>query len=246
MRLYQGMASAVPNRKPPTEGPLGPAPRRRKANAGLGVFMKTLWFTGTLLLAAASSAQDAPIPVDQEPHHEVLLKNEFIEVLRVTLPPDGRTLYHTHSHDRATVELSNTSITQQKFGASETAPTTIHPGDFSVTDVSVAGPYSHRVHNLGPAIFDVVDIEFLQRPQKPSEAATTPNAGENPSARAYHWALAPGAKTPEHTHHRPYLIIAATPAQLKMLSPDGQPMLHEMKPGRFSMGRPSGHSHPRQ
>lgn len=196
--------------------------------------MQTLWLSSTLLLlAVACVAQDAPVPVDQEPHHKVILKNDFVEVLRVTLPPGGRTLYHTHSHDRATVELSNTSITQQKFGGTEGAPTTIHPGDFSVTDVSVGGPYSHRVHSLGPAIFDVVDIEFLQRPEKPSEAATPPNAGENPSARAYHWTLAPGAKTPEHTHRRPYLIIAATPMRLKMTAPDGQSMTHEVQAGDF-------------
>lgn len=196
--------------------------------------MQTLWPCGMmLLLTAACLAQDAPVPVDQEPHHKVILKNDFVEVLRVTIPPDARTLYHTHSRDRATVELSNTSITQQTFGGTESAPKTIHPGDFSVTDVSVAGPYSHRVHNLGPAVFDVVDIEFLQRPAQPSEAATPPNAGENPSALAYKWTLAPGAKTPEHTHHRPFLVIAATPVQLKMTVRDRPPALRDSNPGDF-------------
>jgi quercetin dioxygenase-like cupin family protein len=196
--------------------------------------MQTLGMAGTLLIFAAScAAQNTPLPIEQEPNHKLLLHNDFVELFRVTLPPDGRTLYHTHSRDRATVELSNTSITQQTFGGSENAPTTIHPGDFSVTDVSAVGPYSHRVHNLGPGTFDVLDIEFLQRPEKPSEATTVPAAGENPSARAYHWSLAPGAQTPEHTHHRPYLIVAATPMELKMTTPDGQLMTHEIKAGDF-------------
>jgi hypothetical protein len=36
--------------------------------------------------------------------------------MRVNLKPDERTLYHTHAHDRAAVELCTTSITQQKVG----------------------------------------------------------------------------------------------------------------------------------
>jgi quercetin dioxygenase-like cupin family protein len=89
------------------------------------------------------------------------------------------------------------------------------------------------VHNLGPAVFDVIDVEFLQRPAQGAESSTQPVAGENPSARAFHWSLAPGASTPEHTHRRPYLIIAATPMQLNMAGPDGRSMAHEVKAGDF-------------
>jgi len=186
-----------------------------------------------LLLAflGISSAQEKPVPVDQEPHHKVVLKNDWVVVMHVTLPAGERTLYHTHGHDRAAVELNDSSITQQKVGESESATQANHPGDLSMLP-QVEGGYSHRVHNLGPGIFDVLDIEFLQRPQKPSDAIA-PVAGENPSARAYRWMLDPGGKTPEHSHHRPYLIIAATPMQLKMTGQDGQSSTHEVKPGDF-------------
>jgi len=182
------------------------------------------------------SAQQAdlqqPIPVDQEPHHKVVLKNEFVEVMHVTLAVDERTLYHTHLHDRAAVELSNTSISQQKVGDPEDAPAATKPGDVSV-GTARAGGYSHRVHNVGPEIFNVVDVEFLKRPDQPSAGTAGPVAGENQSARAYRWELSPGAKTPEHTHHRPYLIVAATPMQLKMTAPDGQSRAETVKAGDF-------------
>jgi len=183
------------------------------------------------ILIAMSFAQEKPVPVDQEPHHKVVLKNDLVEVMHVFLSPGERTLYHTHSHDRAAVELNVSSITQQKLGDPEGPATNNHPGELSMS-AQIEGGYSHRVHNVGSGPFEVLDVEFLQRAQKPSEAIA-PVAGENPSARAYRWSLAPGAKTPEHTHHRPYLIVAATPMQLKMTAPDGQSLSHEIKAGDF-------------
>src|ERR1700757_1147420 len=133
-----------------------------------------------LILIAALFGQDRPIPVEQEPHHKLVLKNESIEVMRVNLAPGERTLYHTHGHDRGAVELSNTSITQQKVGDVEAPPNPIKPGDISIS-ATPPGGYSHRVHNVGSTLFDVLDVEFLQHPDKPSEALAGPGAGENPS-----------------------------------------------------------------
>jgi quercetin dioxygenase-like cupin family protein len=92
---------------------------------------------------------------------------------------------------------------------------------------------THRVNNLGATPFEVIDIEFLRRPDGPPTAPLAPPAAENPSARAYRWSLAPGASTPQHTHERPYLIIAAPPMQLSMKPPDGASMDHPIKAGDF-------------
>jgi hypothetical protein len=53
---------------------------------------------------------------------------------------------------------------------------------------------THRVNDLGATPFEVIDIEFLERP---------------------------------------YLIIAATPMQLSMKSPDGASMDHPIRAGDF-------------
>jgi quercetin dioxygenase-like cupin family protein len=185
-----------------------------------------------VLLAGVSAAQQQPVPVDQEPHHKVVLRNDFVEVMHVTLPAGERTLYHTHSHDRAAVELSTSPISQQRVGEAEGPVGPTQPGDLSVATLA-GGGYSHRVHNAGSGVFEVLDVEFLHRPEKPSEVAAATVAGENPSARAYRWHLAPGEKTPEHTHHRPYLIVAATSMQLKMTAPDRQSSTHDVKAGDF-------------
>ena len=184
-----------------------------------------------LLLAAIGVAQEASVPVDQEPHHHVVLKNDSVLVMHVILPAGESTLYHTHSRDRVSVALTSTMLAHQEPDKPEGKPQQTHPGDISA--IAANGAYTHRLHNLGPATFEVVDVEFFHRPEHPAENATAKVVAENPSARVYQWTLAPGATTPMHTHERPYLILAVTPMQLKMAAPDGSSFTHEIKAGDF-------------
>jgi beta-alanine degradation protein BauB len=185
----------------------------------------------TPFVAAQNAVAPVPVPVEEEPHHHVLLKNEWIVLMRVSMPEGERTLYHTHSPDRGAVELSKVFVTLQKINELESSPLPMQPGDVSMT--SGNQPLTHRVHNVGPGTFEVVDIEFLKRPQQASKAAAAAIAGENSSARAYKWTLAPGATSAMHAHERPYLIIAVTAFPLKMTAADGQSFTHDVKPGDF-------------
>jgi quercetin dioxygenase-like cupin family protein len=179
-----------------------------------------------------SQEPPAPVLVENEPLHHVVLKNESVVVLHLTLPAGERTLYHTHSHDRVAVNLSSTSITQQTLGEKEGVPSAAEPGNFTVYTLA-GSSFTHRVHNIGAAPFDVIDVELLERPAAPSPSAAAAIAGENPSARVYNWILAPGAVSAMHTHVRPYLIVSAKGFMLKMTSPDGQSSEHEVKAGDF-------------
>ncbi|MBZ5663420.1 MAG: hypothetical protein LAO30_02345 [Acidobacteriia bacterium] len=181
------------------------------------------------VLSNLIAAQQSPVPVEEEPHHHVVLKNDSVIVLRVKLLPGESTLYHTHSHDRAAIDLTDTIITRQKPGDPESAPETTRPGDVSASESN--GPYTHRVHNVGTADFEVLDVEFFHRPAQASGPAAAKVEAENPSARIYKWTLAPGTTSAMHTHERPYLIVSATPLLLKMTSPDGKSFTHEVKAG---------------
>jgi len=195
-----------------------------------------LWFNFApaiaLLIFFAAQETSAPVPVEQEPHHHLLLKNDSLLVMRVTLQPGEWSLYHTHSVDDVAVWLGHSSAAQQLPNEAESAPAEQKPGNISLRTLHET-PFTHRVHNLGPGLFDVLDVELLRRPEHPSTGAAGPVAGENPSARVYKWTLAPEGITPMHTHERPYLIIAATGFNLKMTAPDGQSSTHEIKPGDF-------------
>ncbi|HTZ48648.1 MAG TPA: cupin domain-containing protein [Verrucomicrobiae bacterium] len=186
----------------------------------------------SLLAAQNNSTEQAPMPVDQEPHHAVVLKNDSVIVMHVVIPEGGTTFYHIHAHDRAAVELSTATISQQNLHEPEGPATPTKPGDVSAPTLGAA-PTIHRVHNLGPGTFEVLDVEFLQRPKNPISEAAAPVAVQNPSARIYKWVLAPGASSPMHSHTHPYLILAVTAMPLKMTAPDGQSMTHEVKAGDF-------------
>jgi len=173
-----------------------------------------------------------PVPVEEEPLHKVEFKNDVVTVMRLTLPPGQSTQYHTHTHDRVAIQLSTTSTTQQDWGQQEGPANAVKPGDFSA--IALKGTsYTHRVHNVGNAPYEVLDIEFAQRPATPSTDIAATVAAENPSARIYNWVLAPGATSPMHTHMRPYVIVSVTALNLKMTAPDGQSAAHEVGAGDF-------------
>lgn len=187
-----------------------------------------------LLLSLLNAAQEtpAPVPVEKEPLHHVVLKNESVIVMHLSLTAGERTLYHTHSHDRVAIYLSANSITQQEWNKKEGLTSDGKPGDFNAITL-VGDSLTHRVHNVSSSTFEVLDIEILRGPEESSASPAAEVAGENPSARVYKWVLAPGAATAMHTHVRPYLIVAATGFNLKATAPDGQSYTHELKAGDF-------------
>lgn len=185
-----------------------------------------------LSLIAAGADQSAPLAIEDEPHHHLQLKNDYVEVFHTIVAPGDSTLFHVHPHDNAAVELSTRTTTDQLFGKPEGSPATSHVGDV-LANSRLEGPTTHRVHNVGSTSMDVIDVEFLQRPAQPSTAVAGTVAAENASARVYSWTLAPGAATPMHTHERPYLVVAVTPMHLKMSAPDGTSFTHDVKPGDF-------------
>jgi len=185
-----------------------------------------------LAFAVSSNAQTTPVPVEQEPHHHVVLKNDSVIVMRVTIPAGETTLYHTHSHDRAAVHLTANTLTFQLPDQAESPTQESEIGEISASTRKDA-PYTHRVHNIGPGTFEVMDVEFLQRPKEVSSSPAAKVAAENASARVYNWTLAPGASSTQHTHTRPYLIIAVRAMPLKMTGPDGKSLAEEVTPGDF-------------
>ncbi len=180
-----------------------------------------------------TDTQAAPaVPVDQEPKHKVVLKNDYLEVLHVTIPAGESTQLHTHSHDGAAIRLSEAMVSSDVPGKGPTPAGRSEPGDVSATAYAKA-PLTHRVNNVGSTAFEVLDLEFLKRPDGPATPPIAAPAAENDAARLYRWSLAAGASTPQHTHERPYLIVAATPMQLRMTGPDGRAMEHPVKAGDF-------------
>ena len=187
----------------------------------------------TVSRSSADAIQQSPVPMEEESHHHVLLKNEFIEVIRATLPPGESTLFHIHSHDSAGVELTNDTTTEELLGKPEGSPSTSKLGEVWADSLPDGRAYAHRVHNVGDGPMDLINVEFLKKPEPPSAPAASTSVAENSDARVYKWVLAPGTSSTVHTHQHPYLVVAVTSVRLKMLPARQKSFAEEMKPGDF-------------
>jgi quercetin dioxygenase-like cupin family protein len=190
--------------------------------------MRTILVTAVLI--AMGSAQDAAVPVEVEPNHKTVFENPYVQAFRVTLPPGQSTRMHTHAHDDAAIRLSHATITQESPGQPVSAREETSPGLVSARDNETKN-LTHRVNNVGETPFDVIDVQVLERPPGDAAPAMASPAAENPRMRVYRYELPAGAASPQHTHVRPYLIVAATAMDLRMTSPDGAVMEHAVRAG---------------
>ncbi len=185
-----------------------------------------------LLGPSIGPVQDAPVPVpvEDEPFHKTVFKNDYVQAFRVHIEPGQSSLMHIHVHDDGAIMLGDATITSQSPGQPEGPPGPVVLGAASARQ-NEPTPTVHRIHNVGKTPFDVIDVQVLGRPPGPAAGAVTEPAGENPKMRVYRYEIAPGASTPQHAHTRPYLLIAATDADLRMTAPDGRTMDHEIEAG---------------
>jgi quercetin dioxygenase-like cupin family protein len=186
----------------------------------------------TSVLAVTLFLQDRAVPVEEEPLHHTVLKNKYVQAFRLQLDPGKWTGMHTHSHDDVAVRLSKATTTSETLGQPVSAPENEEPGMVSARSIEPKS-LTHRVHNVGTTVFDVIDVQILSRPSGAESAAIAPVAAENPKMRVYRYELEAGAASPQHAHTRPYLVIAATDMNLRMTAPDGPSMEHPIKAGEM-------------
>ncbi|MEO8055198.1 MAG: hypothetical protein ABI768_08585 [Acidobacteriota bacterium] len=182
------------------------------------------------VMTVISAAPDGAVPVEQEPEHRTVLKNDYVQAFRVTLAPGKATGMHIHANDDAAVRLSTATVTSDSPGMPAGAPESRAAGFVSARKNEPTA-LMHRVRNVGTTIFDVIDVQILKRPDGPAAPPISVSAAENPQMRVYRYDLAPGAGSAQHTHARPYLLVAATDMNLRMTSPDGGSMAHLIKAG---------------
>lgn len=173
-----------------------------------------------LLALSLHAAADDSVPVEQEPQHKTFFRNEFLQAFRVKLQPGQVSLMHRHEHDDAAVRLSNNTSTSENQGEAEGPPQVAVIGQVSARD-NETKPTIHRVRNVGTTLFDVIDVQILNRPPGPATAPITTPVAENPKMRMYRYELAPGASAPAHAHARPYALIAATAMTLRTTTAAG-------------------------
>jgi hypothetical protein len=113
-----------------------------------------------LPLAAQSPVQSSPaVPVSQEPHHHLVLKNSYVRAYYVDVAPHESTLRHRHDLPYFAVLLSGDGApAAPAAGAAAPQPPQAPRAIYS------PGGISHAVSNPGDTPFRNVTVELL-RPQ---------------------------------------------------------------------------------
>ena len=156
-----------------------------------------------VLIAAALTAwaqERVAVPVDQEPHHKVVLKNDFVRVIDATFPAGYVTLNHRHDIDNVAVTISTGRDDAESANR-------VGRAGFS------KGGYSHSVTNSGPGVMRFIDVEILKSDRPASPAMQLPNHTlelENDRVRIYRIKLAAGESLASHTHNAGWLEVTVS------------------------------------
>jgi quercetin dioxygenase-like cupin family protein len=101
-----------------------------------------------------------PVPVQNEPHHHSVLENQYVRVLDVSIAAGESTLFHTHEHDNLSIRVSGGQAQTQLQGSDWRPASQVERGSVVFSSAS-SKPYTHRVKNVGPDTYRVIDIELL-------------------------------------------------------------------------------------
>jgi quercetin dioxygenase-like cupin family protein len=101
-----------------------------------------------------------PIPVEKEPHHHLVLQNQYVRVLDVLFPAGEASLFHTHSNDNVGIPLSGDKTQSQPFGGEWSEVQDVNPGNAGFRKAR-GQAYTHRVRSAGKLPFHVIDVEIF-------------------------------------------------------------------------------------
>ena len=119
--------------------------------------------TALALVAAfvpVARAADEPVPIEQEPRHQLKFENAHVRFFDVQLEPGYESLSHWHHNDGVFVNITSSPTIAQDWGAEPIAR-----GGRAIGEVYFIGygakPKAHRVTNPGPGMYRVTDAEIM-------------------------------------------------------------------------------------
>lgn len=104
----------------------------------------------------------AQVPVYEEPLHKVVLKNNYIRLIDVHLPPGDTTQFHIHAATSVFIHFTTSTIGGQVMGEAFSKPGIVEAGYTRYTDYAKE-QLVHRVYSADKNDFHVMDIELMKK-----------------------------------------------------------------------------------
>ena len=192
----------------------------------------TLVFLLALATVCSAAGQETAVALTHEPHHHLVLENEYTRVFDVKIPAHQSTLMHRHDHDFVAVILDPADVQIATAGQ----PATTGRAGKGEVRYSVA-PLTHRLIDNGDTPYRNIVIEILN---KRAAQQSTPERGleighgglsdtvvDNHEVRVQDVQIAAGGMLHKHTHKYPLLVVALSDLDLHN-TPQGKPanMIH--------------------
>src|SRR5687768_4037089 len=116
-----------------------------------------------LLVSTSSVFAQAPVPMHEEPRHQLVLTHQHLRVMDVKIRPGDTTLFHVHDVPALYVAVAAAPVDIQLLngqwgGTHPAADPGRKPGDVNVDTSYVRQPITHRVTNVGAQLFNLIAI----------------------------------------------------------------------------------------
>jgi hypothetical protein len=154
----------------------------------------TFFFFSSFLITIKVAAQ---VPVRFEPHHRVVLENEYVRLIDVHILPHDTTLTHIHAEPSVIVFLTKATIGTQIVGDTPVIAN-VKPAQTGYAAYDEK-PITHKVWNQGDSLFHVMDIELVKKNPSKDSCALLNQPGiewqrSQKLVRVYNVHIAPGGK----------------------------------------------------
>jgi hypothetical protein len=199
-----------------------------------------LLVSGLLCGLALASAQNKtgadgnPVAVDvkAEPHHDLVLENEYVRVFEVNVPPMKQTLWYQHRYDFIEVALSDSTIATGKLAQdSLSVQSELYPGQVRFRH----GPSTYKMANKDSVgSYRNITLEVKKNSSQPQSTylsaqyladydtvpvATEPGKSfsqtlDRDTVRITDVQVLPGEEWRSHLGQLPYIVIAVSDLDL--------------------------------
>src|SRR5262245_4819562 len=102
-------------------------------------------------------AQTGEVEITSEPHHHLVLNNDYVRVFKLEAAPREPTLLHRHRHDYWFVTLGASDVENDVQGKQ---PVRLKLADGETR--FLAGGFAHVAKNLSENAFRNITIEYMQ------------------------------------------------------------------------------------
>src|SRR5580658_10625929 len=141
-----------------------------------------------LVLLLLSTRLEAQLPVSREPHHTVILENQYLRLLEGKVPMNDTTPAHIHAANSVVIFLSHSTFGIQIIG-DKPVITSVNPGDIKYVAYGDT-PVNHVVWNQTPPLFHFYVVELKRHPPAADSCPVLSQPGitlqwQQPSVKAY-------------------------------------------------------------